>query len=187
MTDLSATYDRLARAWTHDELAAHYHQAKRRGGALSQCDQDQLIRRPIAILAAAVPACSTASVAIHVVHLVPATQEAQLVDQLFETAANSSALALHRCHRGLELDGRDHDYSPGAWLPCVYDIAAPLLESARADLEPPSAVLHVQHAVQWLSSAIVQLDEGSPDASATIAEVLARLLVIFAFTHVNGR
>jgi hypothetical protein len=187
MTDLSATYEELARAWTRDELAARYDEARRLARGLPECDRDRLIRRPIAILGAAVPACATASVAIHVIHVLPATRAGQLVDDLLETASNSSALALHRCHRGLELDGVEHDYSSGDWLACVYDIAAPLLESARADLEPPSLVLHVQDALQWLSSAIVQLDEGSPEVAATIAEALARLLVVFAFTQANGR
>lgn len=187
MTDLSATYDRLARRWTHDELAECYHQAVRRGQELPECEHDQLIRRPIAGLAAAVPACASASVAIHMIHVLPATREAELVGQLIESAENSTALALHRCHRALELDGRDHGYRGDEWLPAIYDIAAQLLESARADLEPPSAVGHAQGAVRWLSSAIVQLDEESPEVAAAISEVLARLLVVFAFTQDGER
>jgi hypothetical protein len=109
------------------------------------------------------------------------------MDQLLLNAENNSAVALYRCHAALELDGQAHDYSADEWLPAVYDIAAPLLESARADLEPPSAVHHVQDAVRWLSSAIVELDQGSPEASAAIADAIARLLVVFAFTQVAGR
>jgi hypothetical protein len=184
MTDLGATYDRLARPWTRDELADQYHQAKRRAEELPESDQDHLIRRPIAMLATAVPACGTASVAIHMIHMLPTTREVRLVDQLLNNAANSGAVALRRCHRSLELDGRDHGYVADGWLPTVYDIAAPLLESAKANLEPPSAVQHVQDAVRWLSSAIVELDQGSPEASAAIADALARLLVVFAFTQV---
>jgi hypothetical protein len=187
MTDLSATYERLARRWTHEQLADHYHEAKRRGEELPECDQDHLIRRPIPILAAAVPACATLSVAIHAIHVLPKIREVGLVDDLLDNAENSSALALHRCHHALELDGRDHDYGAGEWLPAVYDIAAPLLESARGDLEPPSVVHHVQDAVRWLSSALIELDQGSPEASAAIVDALARLLVVFAFTQVPGR
>ena len=187
MTALSATYDLLARPWTHEQLADHYQQARRRGEKLPESDQDHLIRRPTAMLATAVPACATASVAIHMIHVLPATREARLVDQLLDTAANSSALALHRCHQGLELDGRDHGYVVDEWQPAVYDNAAPQLESARADLEPPSAVHHVQDAVRCLSSAIVELDQGSPEASAAITDALARLLVVVVFTQVGGR
>ena len=187
MTDLSTTYDRLARPWSRDELADRYHQAKRRAEELPESGQDHLIRRPIAMLAAAVPACATVSVAIHMIHTLPATREVRLVDQLLDNAANSSSLALRRCHRALELDGLDHGYVADEWLPAIFDIAAPLLESARADLEPPSAVHHAQDAVRWLSSAIVELDQGSPEASAAITDALARLLVVVVFTQVGGR
>jgi hypothetical protein len=187
MSDLTAAYDRLARGWTHEQLADHYNDAKRRGEELPECHQDHLISRPIAMLASAIPACATLSVAIHVIHVLPTTREAGLVDDLLDNAENSSALALHRCHHALELDGRDHGYSAGEWLPAVYDIAAPLFESASADLEPPSAVHYAQDAIRWLSSAIVKLDQGSAEASAAIADALARLLVIFSFTQVAER
>jgi len=90
MTDLSATYDRLARRWTHEQLADHYHQAKRHGEELPECDQDHLIRRPIAILAAAVPACATLSVAIHVIHVMPADGDPGVVHQLFDNARRAA-------------------------------------------------------------------------------------------------
>jgi hypothetical protein len=65
MSDLTAAYDRLARGWTHEKtLADRYRDAKRRGKQLPECDHDPLIRRPIAMLASAVPACDSLSVAI---------------------------------------------------------------------------------------------------------------------------
>ena len=187
MSDLSATYDRLARPWTHDELAAHYHRAKRRGGDLPECDQDQLIRRPIAILAAAVPACSTASVAIHVIHVLPATGAQALRDQLLRNAENNSAVALYRCHQALELDGQAHGYSADEWLPAVYDIAAPLLAAARPNREPPSLVEQAQEAVRWLSRAIIDLDEDSPDAAAALVDGLGRMLALHVFAGEAGK
>ena len=45
-----------------------------------------------------------------------------------------------RCHSALELDGADHGYGAEEWLPTVYDIAGPLLRSARLDTEPPTLV-----------------------------------------------
>ncbi len=73
MSDLTAAYDLLARGWAHEGLAGRYRDAKRRGEQLPECDQDHLIRRPIAMLASAIPACASLSVAIHVIHLLPVT------------------------------------------------------------------------------------------------------------------
>jgi hypothetical protein len=184
MSDLTAAYDRLARGWTHEELAGCYRDAKQRGEELPECDQDHLTRRPIAILAAAVPACAALSVAIHVIHVLPATGDAGLADQLVDNAKKSSAGALHRCHQALELDGRAHDYTADEWLPTVYNIAAPLLEGAALQREPPSVVEHAQDVVRWLSDAIVNLDQGAPDVSAAIADALGRLLAVYVFTDV---
>jgi hypothetical protein len=187
MTNLSATYDQLARRWTHEQLADHYHQAKRRGEELPECDEDHLIRRPIAILAAAVPACATLSVAIHVIHVLPAASGLGLMERLLGNAEENGAVVLHRCHRALELDGRLHDYSADEWLPAVYDIAAPLLEAARLIREPPSLVEQAQEAVRWLSRAIVDLDEDSPDAAAALVDGLGRMLALHVFAGVAGK
>ena len=184
MSDLTAAYDRLARGWTHDGLAGRYRDAKRRGEQLPECDQDHLIRRPIAMLATAVPACATVSVAIHMIHVVPATGDPGLLHQLFDNAEKSSAIALHRCHEALELDGRAHDYSADEWLPAVYDIAAALLEAARLNREPPSLVEQAQEAVRWISRAIVELDHDAQDAAAAIADGLGRILALHVFADV---
>ena len=184
MSHLTAAYDRLARGWTHEELAARYRDAQRRGEQLPECDQDHLIRRPIAMLAGAVPTCASLSVAIHVIHVLPATGALALTDQLLRNAENNSAVALHRCHQALELDGQAHDYSADEWLPAVYDIAAPLLEAARLDCEPPSLVEHAQEAVRWLSRAIVELDRETPEAASAIADALARILTLCVFADI---
>jgi hypothetical protein len=181
MSDLPAAYDRLARAWTHEALAGRYRDAKRRGEQLPECDQDHLIRRPIAMLASAVPACASLSVTIHVIHVLPATGALALRDQLLRNAENNSAVALYRCHAALELDGQAHDYSADEWLPAVYDIATPLLESARLDREPPSVVQHAQDAVHWLASAVINLDEDSTETPAALADALGRLLIVSVF------
>jgi hypothetical protein len=187
MTDLSPTYDRLARRWTHEQLADHFHRAKRRGEQLPECDQDHLMLRPIAMLATAVPACATLSVAIHVIHVMPATGDPGLVHQLFDNAQKSNAIALHRCHQALELDGAAHGYSADDWQPAVYDIAAPLLEAARLDREPPSLVEQAQDAVRWLSRAIVDLDHDAPDAGSAITDALGRILALHVFADVARR
>ncbi|MGO9976974.1 MAG: hypothetical protein ACLP01_30075 [Solirubrobacteraceae bacterium] len=184
MTDLSATYDRLARRWTHEQLADHYHRAKRLGEQLPECDQDHLIHRPIAMLATAVPACATLSVTIHVIHVMPATGDPGLVHQLFDNTEKTSAIALHRCHQALELDGRAHDYSADEWLPAVYGTAASLLEAARLNREPPSLVEQAQEAVRWLSRAIIDLDGDAPDAPVAIADALGRTLALHVFAAV---
>jgi len=47
----------------------------------------------------------------------------------------------------------------------VYDIANPLLTAGRLTREPPALVEQAQEAVRWLSRAVVDLDEDSPDAA----------------------
>ena len=184
MSDLTAAYDRLARGWTHEQLAGRYRDAKQRGEQRPECDQDHLIRRPVAMLATAIPACATLSVTIHVLHVLPATSDPGLVEQLLANAAERGAVVLHRCHQALELDGRAHEYTADKWLPAVYDIAAALLEAARPDREPPSLVEHVQEAVSWLSRAIIDLDQEAPDAAAAIADCLGRILALYVFADI---
>jgi hypothetical protein len=176
MSDLSATYEYVARAWTREQLADQYHAATHRGAQEAESDQDHLIHRPISVLAAAIPACNTLGVAIHVIHVLPDTADPQLRDQLLGTAELNSAIALHRCHRALELDGRANNYRADDWLPAVCENAARLLEAARADSEPPSIVEYSQEAVGWLSRAIIDLDQDAPDATAAIVDGLARFL-----------
>ena len=187
MSDLTAAYDRLAHGWTHEQLANHYSDAKRRAEQLPECDRDHLIRRPIAMLASAVPACASLSVAIHVIHVLPATGTPSVVGQLLRNAKNNSAVALYRCHQVLVLDGQAHDYSADEWLPAVYDIAAPLLHAARLTPEPPSLVEQAQEAVRWLSRAIADLDEDSPEAAAAIVDSLGRILALHVFAEVARR
>ena len=184
MSNLSAAYELLARPWTHEQLATHYSDAKRRGEQLPGCEADHLTRGPIAVLASAVPACASLSVAIHVIHVLPATGALAVRDQLLRNAENNSAIALHRCHQALDLDGQAHDYSADEWLPAVYDIAAPLIQTARLNREPPSLVEQAQEAVRWLSRAIVDLDEDSPDAAAALVDGLGRMLALHVFAVV---
>jgi hypothetical protein len=184
MSDLSAAYEQLAGPWTHEQLAAHYRDAERRGEQLPECDQDPLIRRPVAMLATGVPACASLSVTIHVLHVLPATSDPGIVEQLLASAAERGAVVIHRCQQALELDGRAHDYTADEWLPAVYDIAAALLEAARPDREPPSLVEHVQEAVSWLSRAIFDLDQDAHDAAAAIADCLGRILALYVFADI---
>jgi len=183
MSDLSATYEQLARPWTHEQLADHYREAQRRSERTPECVEDRLILRPVAMLATAVPACATVSVAIHVLHVLPAGSDPELLKQLLGNVRENCAVVLHRCHRALELDGRAHDYSADEWLPTVYDTAAPLLESARLSCEPPSLVQHAQAAVHWISRAIIDLDQDSPDAAAAIVDGLGHALALVLFAE----
>ncbi len=185
MIDLDATYSRLARPWTHDQLAAYYDEANRDGAQTAQ-DMLEIRDRPISLLASAIPASTNLSVAIHTAHVLPAGARDQLVQQLVDTAAENAANVLHRCHLALELDGEAHGYAPGDWLALIYNIAAPILESAHLDQEPPSIVQHTHDAVRWLASAIINLDQDSPETPSTLAEVLARLLAIFVFARTAG-
>ncbi|MGZ6693963.1 MAG: hypothetical protein ACXVHQ_42120, partial [Solirubrobacteraceae bacterium] len=97
---------------------------------------------------------------------------------------NNSPIALYRGHQALELDGQARDNTADEWLPAVYDIAAPLLEAARLNREPPSLVEQAQEAVRWLSRAIVELDHDAQDAAAAIADGLGRILALHVFADV---
>jgi hypothetical protein len=180
--DLSAAYQQLARAWTHEQLAARYDAANRAGAELV----DERAGGPITILATAIPPAASLGVAVHVLHALPSAGTGELAQQLRDTAARNATDALRRCHRALELDGQAHDYTAGEWLPVVYDVAAPLLQSSRLDQEPPTIVQQTQEAVSWLSGAIAQLDQDSADTAAALADALARLLVVRIFTDAAG-
>ena len=180
MLSLDATYSRLAGPWSHEQLAARYREANRHGEQAIE-DVQEVSDRPISLLATGIPASASFSVAIHVLHVLPTSARGELAKQLVDTAEKNAADVLHRCHLALELDGRAHDYAADEWLPVVYDVATPLLESARLDREPPSVVQHAQEAVHWLASAVINLDQDSAETPAALADALGRLLIVCVF------
>ena len=181
MIDLSEIYRRLGHPWTHEELQVRYAAANRRGEQLVREAPGAVPERPIALLATAIPSATTLSVAIHLVHAIPDGARAKLVDELLATAETNAADALHRCHRALKLDGVTHRYTADEWLPVIYDIAGPLLESSRLNQDPPSVVRQAQEAARWLSTSIACLDEDSRETPTALTDTLARLLVVCVF------
>jgi hypothetical protein len=177
--DLDDTYGRLAHPWTHEQFAVHY-QAAQDAECVAGGPE---FSRPIPGLATAIPPSATVSTAVHMLHALPKEVGSELPEQLLEVAHRNVADALHRCHRALELDGAKHGYHADEWLPTVYDIAGPLLESARLDREPPTVVQTAQDAISWLSRAISELDGGSEEAPSSLAETLARLLALWIFAE----
>jgi hypothetical protein len=173
--DLEDTYRRLARTWTHDELAARYQDAQHRGAQLVESPPEQ-VTRPVQLLATAIPPCATFNVAIHMLHALPDGVQDQLPRQLVDVAETNAANALHRAHTALETDGAAHGYTADEWLSTAYDITVQLLEPARLDSDPPTLVRAAQDAISWLSRAVVELDRDSAEIPSTLAEALARLL-----------
>ena len=57
-------------------------------------------------------------------------------------------------------------------------------QGARLNRDPPSFVELAQEAVRWLSRAIVELDEDSPDAAAALVDGLGRMLALHVFAEV---
>src|SRR5450755_3119094 len=106
MIDLDATYERLARPWSHEQLGARFREAHRRGEQLRGRDQDDAIRSPIALLASSIPQSTSLSIAVHVLHVLPSTPRGELQHQLVDTINKNGTAALHQCRRALELDGR---------------------------------------------------------------------------------
>ena len=182
MNDLDDIYRRLAIPRTQQDLAEDYRAALRHGG-ISAAGSAPEHARPIPLLAAAIPPSATVNTAIHTLHALPDGVEGELLGQLLEIAQRNVVDALRCCHQALELDGADHGYTVEEWLPIVYDIAGPLVQSARLDKEPPTVVQGTQEAISWLSRAIAELDQGSEDAPASLAETLARLLAVWTFAE----
>jgi hypothetical protein len=180
VNDLNATYQQLARPWTHQQLAARYQDANRRGEAALK-NEPGVLDRPISLLAGGIPASSSLSVAIHTLHVLPPGVLGRQQAQLLDVIANNAATVLHRCHRTLELDSQAHGYAAADWLPIVYDTAMALLEAARLDREPPSLVQHAQEAVHWIASAIINLDHDAPETPEAFADALGRLLTLSTF------
>jgi hypothetical protein len=183
MVDLPTTYQQIARPWSRDQLAALYRAANRHGRSTVKAGRDAAFGRPVSLLATATPSCASLSVAIHVLHVLPSTEHVALADQLLATSKRDAADVLRCCRAALELDGRNHDYVVDEWLPVAYDIAAPLLEAARLEREPPSLVEHVQDAVGWLARATINLDQDSADSPAALSDAIGRLLVVCAFAN----
>jgi hypothetical protein len=182
VNDLDDIYRRLATPRTQQELADDYRAALRQGERLTgPCAE---LARPIPVLAAAIPPSATVSTAIHTLHVLPNDVEGGLPAQLLKIAQRNGVDALGCCHRALELDGGVHGYQAEEWLPTVYDITGPLLQSARLDTEPPTLVQIAQEAISWLSRAIAEFDEGSEEAPTSLAEALARLLAVWTFNDV---
>lgn len=184
MLDLGAIYQRIAVPWSHEQLAAVYGEAHRRGGQRRERGHDAALRSPIALLATSIPQSASLSVAVHVLHVLPSVADSNLAPQLIATIRYNATAVLRLCDHALELDGRLHRYTTDEWLPAVFAITAPLLEQARLHREPPSAVEYAQGAVRWISQAIINLDQDTPDAPAAIADALGRLLALYVFTDV---
>jgi hypothetical protein len=72
----------LGRPWTHDELPVRYAAANRRGGQLLTEAADAPPERRIALLASAIPSAATLSVAIHLLHALPAGVQDKLGGEL---------------------------------------------------------------------------------------------------------
>jgi hypothetical protein len=180
--DLNNTYRQLATTWTHDELAARYRDAERRG-AESREETGGALTSALALVATAFPPSATTSVAIHVLHALPDAAPGRLPQQLLTTASRNATSALRRCHLALERDGAAHGYRTEEWLPVITDIASRLLQSARLDEEPPTIVEQAQQAIARLSRAVIELHEDSTDTPTSLSEALARLLVIWIFVE----
>jgi len=182
VNDLDDIYGRLAVPRTQQDLAEDYRAALRQGGIAAAGSAPELAR-PIPRLASAIPPSATVNTAIHTLHALPDGVEGELPGQLLEIAQRNVAGALQRCQQALELDGADHGYTADEWIPIMYDIAGPLLQSARLDIEPPTVVQATQESISWLSRAIAELDQSSEEAPASLSETLARLLAVWIFTN----
>ncbi len=184
MNDLDDTYGRLATPRTQQHLADDYHTALRQG-VISAAGSAPELARPIPLLASAIAPSATVNTAMHTLHALPNDVEGELPGQLLEIAQRNVVDALGCCQRALELDGADHGYTVEEWLPTLYDIAGPILQSARLNVEPPTLVQVTQEAISWLSRAIAELDQSSEEAPTSVAETLARLLAVWIFTDVG--
>jgi hypothetical protein len=180
MSDLVNIYSQLTKPWTEAELRARYRDAERRR-AQPLDETDTAATSALSLVASAIPPTATASVAIHVLHVLPETAPDELADQLVGTASRNVTTALRRGDRALERDGADHDYRADEWLPLITEIAGRTLQSACLNEDPPTVVAQAQNAIASLSHAVVELHDDSTEAPTALSEGLACLLVVSVF------
>jgi hypothetical protein len=180
--DLTDIYERLAQPWPQEQLAARYRAAEGRGAQLLESAQVEFLR-PLPLIAAAIPPSSSLGVATHLLHAIPDRSGGAPADGLIGIAGQQAARALNRLHHALERDGATRGYTAEEWLPTICEITAQLLESARLDAEPPTAVRATEDAISGLSRALVELEEDSAELASTLSEVLARLLAAWIFAE----
>lgn len=180
MNDLDEIYKRLARDWPQEELAARYAGAQEHAARAIK-NPRPAVARALPMVASALPPAATLDVAVYVLHMLSATAHGDLACRLVDNAQQSAAAALHRCHRALELDGANGNYTAEEWLPVVCDHAAQLLKSARLNEEPPTMVREAQDAISWLSRTLIELDQDSAETANALSEALARLLAVRVF------
>jgi hypothetical protein len=94
------------------------------------------VARALPLVASALPPAATLDVAVYVLHMFSATTHGDLARRLVDNAQQSTAAALHRCHRALELDGADRSYTTEEWLPVICD-RAPSSSSPPASARSP--------------------------------------------------
>ena len=182
MNDLDEIYERLARDWPLEELAARYAKA-RDHGARAIKNPRPAVARALPMVASALPPAATLDVAVYVLHMLPDGAQHDLARRLVGNVQQSAAAVLHRCHRALELDGAAHSYTAEEWLSVLCDCAAQLLKSARLNEEPPTIVREAQDTISWLSHALIELDQDSPETANALSEALARLLAVWVFAE----
>jgi hypothetical protein len=182
LTSLEAVYRQLARPWPADELDQRYEAAYQRGAGDLPAGED-LPRRPITLLATAIPRLISLAVAANVLHLLPpSTHDGSAVaDELLATIDTTATGSLHRCDLALHADGRSRGYDADEWLALAYEQTADWLEHASPTADPPSLIEHAQQAGRFAALAIGSLDRDTPSVPEAITDCLARLLLVCVF------
>ena len=189
MNSLDATYRSLARSWQPDELAERYRATVRRG-ASDLPPGEPPPKRPVALLATAVPRLISLAVAANVLHILPsaATGAAALADELLSTIDQTAAGSLRRCHLALETTGHDAGADTAEeWLPYIYDEAAHHLRALSPTADPPSLIHHAQEAGRYTAIAIGLLDGDAAKAPQAISDCLAHLLTVCVFADAASK
>ena len=189
MNSLDATYRSLARSWQPDELAERYRATVRRG-ASDLPPGEPPPKRPVALLATAVPRLISLAVAANVLHILPnaATGAAALADELLSTINQTAAGSLHRCHLALDTTGHDTSADTAEeWLPYIHDEAAHHLLALSPTADPPSLIHHAQEAGRYTAIAIGLLDGDAAKAPQAISDCLAHLLTVCVFADAASK
>ena len=193
VTNLATVYVDLLRPWSNEQLDLFYSHALRRG-ARELLEHDPGTR-PIGLLATAIPGLKRLIVVTYAIH-VAAYESARAAnashEHMLDVIERGSAGALLRCHLALDADlaagdARSHPDAGHVWRAVVYDATGVAIADLDRNSDPLPAHGLAQQAMDWVAEAIDLVDRGDDARREAMAEALARLLALRAFTHLARR
>jgi hypothetical protein len=182
---LPATYHRVARPRSSDDLAAAYRAAIVRA---TESDPIAPSDHPVGSLASTIPRLVRLAAAVHILHVLPTRANestpdgAALVAELCFTVDQTAAASLRLCH--LAIESADRADPVDEWVAYAIDQASDELPRVSYTASPPSLISQAEEAARWVAVAIDHAHGDPPAAPRAIADALGHLLVVCVFADV---